>query len=292
MVGFYGYLGLLYTVFQRTIGIVGHETRRQLNRILVDQEVGTMKVAIGGVGHMDTYTEIACGNFLCKESEVFGRHPHIEPIDILSAKIVHPIIVDLLGAGIVVDHIGITIVDEEIAFASHALSDTAADTTNLLVSLETPLLIEGTDNTLHLDLVGDDIGATVGIELAEAESGWHHRRGIATHHLLKRHHNMGSDEDGIDREMGCSPMSPLAFDGPIELVGRGHIFAFTHSDATTFHLRKAVESIDLVGHTLIEKPIVHHHASSTRIHLLRWLEDKQDATVELILDAVEDFGST
>ena len=132
-------------------------------------------------------TEIASGYLLGEESEILCRHTKVEPLHLVLTEEGDSVVVYQLCALVVVEHIGIAVVDEEVTLATHTLSYTAAYLANLLVTFETPFLIEGANDTLHLHLVGDNVGASASDELAERECGWHHRSSVAAHNLLQSH---------------------------------------------------------------------------------------------------------
>ena len=198
----------------------------------------------------------------------------------------------LLGAGVVVDYRWVTVVYEQVALAAHAFCYAAAYLANLLMAVKAPLGVECADNAFHLHLVGDDVGAAFSDELAEAEYRGHHGGSVAAHYLLQSHHNVRGYQDGVDTHVGCGTVAAFALDGPVQFVGRCHVASLFHADMAVVHLRQAVERVYLVGRYFVKQAVVHHHAGTAGIHLLRRLEDKHDAPVQLFAQGAQYLGGT
>lgn len=275
---------------QRGESVVGHEARSELNAALVHDEIGAMEVAEGSARLVDADAEIARRNLVGEEGEILGGHAEVEPFHIVLAQVFYSVVVDRLGAVVVVDDRQVAIVDEKVALATHTLGHALGDFADFLVGFEAPLGVEGADDALHLDFVGDDVGAALAQNAAEAEHRGHHGGSVAADHLLERHDDVAGDDDGVDAEMRGCAVTAFALDRPVEFVGRGHVAALLHAHLAIVHLGEAMERIHLVGGDLVEEAIVHHHAGAARVHFLGGFEHQHDRAAELGAEFGENLG--
>ncbi|KAF5060348.1 hypothetical protein DSECCO2_326770 [anaerobic digester metagenome] len=85
-------------------------------------------------------------------------------------------------------------------------------------------------------------------------------------------------------------MAAFAFNGQVDLIGGGHVFARLHADFPGFERGKHMLSEHLLWGGIFQNARFDHHGSASRKFLLRGLEDQFDAAFKVIFQIIQDTG--
>ena len=224
--------------------------------------------------------EIAAGNFLQEEAEVFCAHRRFEVVHIGSADHLGQLLARETGFGIMVDRWRVIALEAEFAAHLKRLGGRFGDLLHAALDQIKHLEREGAHRALDFAGIGHHVGGLAGVDHRDRNNAGIDRALVAGDDGLEGLHHLAGRRDRIDAVMRHRRMGALAAQGDLELVARGKHRAAAQRELTCGHAGPVVGAEDGLHRELLEQPVLDHLAGTAAAFFGR-LEDQVDGAVEI-----------
>src|SRR5690606_52032 len=164
----------------------------------------------------------------------------------------------------------------EVAGRTHAFRYSRSNFLHFLMGFSSPLLVECTESTFHVHLIGNDICRSVADNLSPGEHGRDPRIRSPADDLLQSCNNLCCNGNRIYILVRMCSMSSSTPDSHIELIGRSHILAGSKSYLSGFNKRHDMLANNSLRHGIFQDTFLDHDGGTSGQFFLSRLENQLD----------------